>query len=232
MATPRWGYDPKAKRYRDLQSGRFLPNRTVSSLRDRVITSAAREARSLAKLAANGDITQAAFKSGMRDLLRNVHGSEAIFGRGGVNAMTSADWGRVGSTLKQQYAYLDKFAAEIGEISGPTEAQAMARAELYVGAAVKSYEQGRAAAFGIAGKLPRYPGDNCIGLGNCRCAWDIQEDDENIDCYWRLGGDDACEPCQGNAADYNPFRIVKPKTVEEVRRVRLAPIVRIGGVAA
>jgi hypothetical protein len=226
MAKLRWGYDQGAKRYRDLKSGRFLTNTTITSLRDRVVAAAAQEARALAKQAASGSITPAAFQSGMRDLLRNIHGSEAIFGRGGVNAMSAADWGRLGTTLRNQYGFLDGFVQALKVPGAVSEAQAMARAELYVGAAIKSYEQGRAAAFGVAGQLPLYPGDNCLGHGNCRCRWEIQEDASEIRAYWRLGGGDACEPCQGNATTYDPFVITKPETIAEARPVRLVAIAR------
>lgn len=226
MADPKWGYDPKSKRYRNTESGRYLPTKTVTSIRDRVVAKAAQDARSLAQSAASGAITPDALRTGMRDLLRNVHGSGAIFGRGGVNAMTQADWGRLGSVLKNQYGYLDGFVADLGVPGLVSEAQAMARAELYVGAAVKSYEQGRAAAFGVAGSLPLYPGDNCEGFGNCRCHWDIAEDDAEIRATWVLGGADPCAPCQNNAAAYNPYAIPKTQAAAEAAPVRLAVVRR------
>lgn len=227
MADPRWGYSPSAKRYRDLDSGRFLPRKTVTDIRDRVVDAAGREARDLAEQVVRGEITPDAFRQGMRVVVRNAHAANAIFGRGGINAMTSADFGRLGSTLRTQFAYLEGFvqAVENGSLS---EAQAAARAQLYVNGATRSFEEGQAAAWGIAGQLPCQPADMGTPCGsNCRCRWDLRETETTIDAYWRLSAGESCVGCEGRAASYAPFSIPKPYAVPDATPVRLAVVPRL-----
>lgn len=219
----KWGFDTTAKRYRDLGSGRFLPKRQVVAIRDAVVDAAGQEARSLAERAARGEIAADAFRAGMRVAIRNSHVAQYTFGRGGINAMTPADFGRIGRTLRQQYAYLDRFVIDLrqGTVS---EAQAANRAKMYVDSGVKAFEQGHASAWGIATQLPTYPGDTCEGRSNCRCSWDIRETDAGVECTWRLGGNDPCGPCRQNAARYNPYVVPSRWAQPETGPVRLSAI--------
>lgn len=221
MADPRWVFDRTVNRYRDESTGRFLAKKTVTSLRDRVLDTASKEARTLAEQAAKGTITPETFRAGMRELLRNVHGSEAIFGRGGVHAMTPADWGRLGQTLKGEYAYLEGFVADIATLSPE---QAMARAQLYMGAAVQSYEKGVAASFGIEDSLPVYPGDGSTRcLGNCRCSWVHVRGGDTIESTWQTEQDgNVCPDCAANGRKYAPLITAIPTEPVDATPVTLA----------
>lgn len=225
MAKP-WSFDTKARRYRSGETGRFLAKRVVTQLRDDVVAAAAKDARALAERAARGEITAEAFRDGMRVAVRNAQAAEYIFGRGGLNAMGSADFGRLGNTLRTAYSRLERlvFDAGHGTIS---EAQAANRAQMAIDGGVKAFEQGRAAAWGVAGALPLYPGDNCEGLSNCRCSWTIVDGEHTIECTWTLGGTDPCGPCQSNAARYNPFVIPKPYATPDTTPVRLSVVRRV-----
>lgn len=222
-----WGFDTRSNRYRDRDSGRFLGKRAVLDLRDRLVAAADTQMRTLASQAATGAIAPVAFRSGMRDLLRNVHGAEAIFGRGGIHAMTSADWGRLGGTLRTQYAYLDGFVADLAN-GALSEAQAMARAGMYANGGTLSFEQARASAWGLAGQLPCYPADGGTQcLSNCRCRWDIRQTETTVDAYWRLSAGESCPGCQGRAATYAPFSVPKPYAVPDATPVRLSAMRRV-----
>jgi hypothetical protein len=220
-----WSYDTKAKRYRSGDSGRFMPKAQVVALRDAVIEASAREAESLARRVAAGEITPAAFREGMRTAIRNSYGANAIFGRGGVNAMTPADFGRLGATLRRQYGFLDRFVLEL-EAGRVSTAQAANRAKMYVDGGAKAFEQGRAAAWGIDGQLPLYPGDNCDGNDRCRCSWVLVRKEDVIEATWTLGGADPCGPCQANAARYNPYTIPARWAQPATEPVRLRDLVR------
>lgn len=225
MSKP-WSFDTTARRYRSGDTGRFLPRRDVVALRDAVVNAAGAEAQAIGQRVVAGDISAEEFRDSMRLLIRNAHGAQAIFGRGGVNAMTPADFGRLGASLRKQYAYLDGFVADV-EAGVISEAQAAARAQMYVNGSVKSYELGQAAAWGLQGQLPEYPGDSCLGLSNCRCSWDIRETADAIEATWKLGSEKPCPPCQRNAENWSPLMLPKwtarpdttPVTFGGLRRV-------------
>ncbi len=225
MAKP-WSFDVRAKRYRSGETGRFLAKAKVVAIRDTVVDAATREARSLAGQAAKGAISPETFRDGMRLAIRNAHGAEYIFGRGGIPSMTSADFGRLGAEMRRQFTYLDGFAREI-EAGLVSEAQAAARAQMYVNGGTKAFELGQSAAWGIEGQLPLMPGDNCLGMSNCRCSWSIHETGGMVEATWKLGGANPCGPCQGNAARYAPLSIPARWAQPQTDPVRLSDVRRV-----
>lgn len=224
MADPKWGYDPRAHRYRDLSTGRWLPKRTVTDIRDRVTDAAGVEARSLAERAVRGEITPDAFRQQMRVVVRNAHAAEAIFGRGGVNSMTSADFGRLGRTLRQAYARLETLVLSV-ETQTVSEAQAANRAQMAVNGATLSFEQAQAASWGL--QLPVMPADGGTPcLSNCKCAWQIKETDTAIEARWRVEAN-PCSGCAQRAATYNPYSVPKWHAQPDATPVRLTAIRRV-----
>lgn len=209
MASDRWQYDRGVKRYRDTDTGKFLPNATILRLRDEFVEARRVAAADLAGQLARGDLSLQGWERAMRDEIRLVFGAEYAFGRGGRGAMTPTDWGHVGALAKDQYTFLRGFAEAVarGEL---TEAQIAARAGLYAGSAVQAYERGRAAAFGLA--LPAYPADGGTEcLSSCRCSWSIVETAAEYRATWKLdaGAGDNCAGCRGRAAAYAPLVVVK-----------------------
>lgn len=223
MADSGWGFDVKAKRYRDLSSGKFLGKKSVVAIRDAVVAAATADARALAERAVRGEITTDEFRAGMRVALRNAHVAEYALGRGGVNAMTPSDFGKVGRALRDQYAYLNRFALEI-EAGMLSEAQAAARASTYTGAGVTSFEQGQASAWGAT--TPILPGQDCYGMGNCRCSLSYKETETTIEITWNLGGTNPCPVCQQHAGDFSPYVTPKAYAVADRSPVRLAQLPR------
>ena len=219
-----WGYDDRVHRYRNLTSGRFLPKRDVVALRDAVVDAAGREARDLARRVVAGDISPDAFRQGMRLAIRNSHVAQYAFGRGGVRSLTQSDFGRIGNTLRRQYAFLERFLIDV-QNGTVTEAQAANRANLYINGGVSSFERGHAAAWGL--NLPVQPGDGGTPcLGNCRCHWDIRETETTIDAYWRTESD-PCSGCMARGERYAPYSTFKPYAVPDATPVRLAAIRRV-----
>ncbi len=226
MASPRWGFSTSAKRYRDLDSGRFLAKKTVIALRDQVVAKGGQEARDLAARAVSGAVTPEVFREEMRIILRNVFTSEMAFGRGGIPSMTSGDFGRLRSTLARAFDRLETLVTDL-TAQRVSEAQAANRAQMAVDGGIRAYELGKSSSWGIAGQLPLMPGDNCEGLSRCRCSWSISETDTTIDAYWTLGGSDPCSPCQQNASRWAPWSTPKPYAVPDNQPVRLAAIRRV-----
>lgn len=221
-----WSFDLKAKRYRSGETGRFLPKRQIVALRDAVVDAATADVRSLAERAARGEISPDAFRSGMRTAIRNAHAAEYIFGRGGVNAMTKADFGRLGQTLRGQYAYLDRFADQVG-LGIVSEAQAAARAAMYVNGGTLSFERGQASAWGLATALPCYPGDGGTPcLTNCRCSWDIKQTATAIEATWKVNAE-ACSGCVTRGQRYAPFVVPAWHAQPDTEPIRLSVVRRV-----
>lgn len=208
MASP-WEWDASARRYRDTRSGKYLSVGRVKELRDTYIAHQSERAASLARKVASGDMTVQAWLKEKRALVKTVHAAEYALGRGGRNAMTKRDWGRVGAAVKKQYKYLQGFAEDMadGKLSA---GQIEARSKLYVASATVAHERGNAAAHGEP-DLPAYPGDGSTEcFANCRCAWHIEQDDEEYRATWKAKDDGAtCDDCERRGQDWNPLTIPK-----------------------
>lgn len=218
MASRGWLWDAARRAFKAIGE-RFLGRRQLVGVRDTALDAAAAQMRDLAARTVRGEATTGAFRAGMRDLIRNAHGSAYLAGRGGLDAMARSDVRTLSALLRSHDGHLDRFVRDL-EAGRLTEAQAGARAELYAGAG--SFERGRGAAWGIRGLLPLYPGDNCEGGPRCRCSWSMVETDDAIECTWRLGGSKPCGPCRDNAAAYSPYTIAKSDAAPDTTPVRLS----------
>ena len=213
MASDRWQYEESTRRYRDTETGKFLSASSTRELRDDFVERRRAAVQDLADRVASGDLSVQAWEREMRGAVKQTHGVQYSLGRGGRNAMTDADWERLGEAVKGQQEYLRGFALEVAD-GALTAAQVAARSQLYLDAAVSSYERGRSAAYG-APDLPAMPADGSAECrANDRCSWEIEETDDEWRCTWTLGGggDSAtCETCARRADEWNPLVIEKPK---------------------
>lgn len=69
----------------------------------------------LANQLQSGAITLAEWQAQMREYLRGEYVLAMELAKNGRNNVTFSDWGFVGSELKKQYQYLDRFAKDIAE---------------------------------------------------------------------------------------------------------------------
>lgn len=197
-------YDPKARRYRNTDSGQFVSMNTIRRMRDGIAATQANTLATIAQRAVVGELTGPAFVQAMRAEVKRTTLTQYMLGRGGRHAMTPADRGRVGALCKAQYAYLNGFAQDLMD-GTLTEAQATARARLYAGASTGAFERGHAAAFSVT--LPRYPGETSC-MARCRCKWTITEYADRVEAIWRLDpASEHCDDCVGAAAEYAPYTI-------------------------
>jgi hypothetical protein len=209
VASPNWKYEESTRRYRNTETGRFLAKGKVLELRDAYVDAQKGEARSLATKFAAGDIDLSTWEKQMRSQIKETFLAEALLGRGGRGAMTARDYGALGRQVRTQYSFLRAFATEIAE-DGMSEARIASRSAMYVEAATQAYERARAGAYGL--KLPAYPGDGGTECkSNCRCSWEIDEDDSEWRATWVLGSSEHCEGCEENAGKWNPLTVVKKK---------------------
>lgn len=202
-ASVRWQYNTVAKRYYDRQNGRFLTNKTIFDLRDGLLDARVSATKALATALGHGQIDLPTWQSGMRAVSKDTAMAEYLFGRGGINAMTQADYGRVGALVKEQYTFLQGFAQDIaaGKLS---EAQIEARAAMYAHAGVTAHSVGQEAAYGGRLQLPAHPGTGAC-LTRCRCHWSITEGPEAWVCTWVRTSGESCATCRSRAAQFNPF---------------------------
>jgi hypothetical protein len=208
MSSSRWVWETTSRRYRDVESGRWLSHGTVTGLRNAF----AAEQRTWADVAAAAlgrrDWTVRRWELEVRDRLKRVYLGEYLLGRGGKQAMTAADYGRVGAMLRDQYAYLRGFALEV-QAGTLSEAQVAARTQLYHANAVQAFERGKAAAYGGDLVLPAYPGDAGLVCA-CKCHWRITETKRAWKAYWRVSARaESCSTCLDRAARYNPYTQAK-----------------------
>jgi hypothetical protein len=198
-----WVFDATANRYRDPKTGRFIGRARMLALRDTFVE-AAKE--TVAELAAR--VAQPGWLEAMREQLKQVYIDQYCLGRGGRNAMTPSDWGRVGNMLREQYKYLNDFAADIvaGKLS---EAQIAARARLYMASSRQAFEKGKTYGAGIP-PLPAYPADGSTACkSNCACYWSIEEFPNEYRCVWTLTAAEHCPDCLERASKWAPYRIPK-----------------------
>jgi hypothetical protein len=192
-----WSYDQKSGRYRD-ERGRFLSEKSVQALVDGRIDKLDAQLRRFTRMLADGSITLDQWQGSVREAIKAAHLQAAIIGHGGRDGMGSAEYGRVGQRLRQEYAFLQGFARDLLDqrISTP---MALARVGLYAesvrgsfweGASIRKEQQGFSlmrrildpmaqhcsdclafAARGIVpiGSVP-LPGQRCACRARCRCS--------------------------------------------------------------
>lgn len=210
MSSSRYLWETASRRFRDVESGRWLSHGTVTGLRNAF----AAEQRTWADVAAAAlgrrDWTVRRWELEVRDRLKRVYLGEYLLGRGGKQAMTAADYGRVGAMLRDQYAYLRGFALEV-QAGTLSEAQVAVRTQLYHEGAIEAFERGKAAAYSPDLILPAYPCDGLTPcLMRCRCRWRITETKRAWKAYWRVSARaESCGTCLDRAARYNPYTQAK-----------------------
>jgi len=155
-----------------------------------------------------GDISLQQWTLNFREELKTTYINQYLAGRGGLEAMTQADWGSIGGMLQNQYRYMNNFAADIaaGRLS---PAQVEARMRLYTNSATQSFERGKSRAMGVP-TMPQYPGDGSTRCrSNCKCNWNIVETDTEWQCTWQLNPAEHCPDCITNSQRWNPLVIPK-----------------------
>lgn len=145
-----WAWDPRPKvlRYRDIETGRFLPRGEVLNYVDASIDASGIAGNLLGGYVYDGTLSPADFRALFREELKGEYTREYLLGIGGREQMTQADWGRIGGMLKEQYGHLDDFIAEL-EAGNLTPEQIAARINMYVNSSRESFER---AHYQVAGK--------------------------------------------------------------------------------
>ena len=201
-----WVFDQAKKVYNKVRGG-SVSHDNVIEWRDDYTSQVADISTRLANDLLNGKINVQQWTLNFREELKTAYINQYRLGRGGTDAMTQADWGRIGRQLRDQYQYMNNFAAQIAR-GDLTASQIEARMKLYFNSATQMYERGQATSAGLI--LPQYPGDGRTQCRtNCKCQWNISEYDDRWDCTWKLNPAEHCPDCIGNSQRWNPLVIMK-----------------------
>ena len=202
-----FSWDKGARRFRHGESGRFVSQRTIDGVRDEILDRSMSRVDAITKAMLDGNMSRGDWLVAMRNEIKSVHIQEYLLSRGGRNAMTPADWGRIGREVRTQYNYLDRFAAELSTLSDEAVA---ARARLYTAGANTAYAEGQAAAWNNV-RLPARPGDGSTRCKRyCRCSWIMGETEAAITARWTLGSSrEKCDDCKRRAREWAPLSFDK-----------------------
>jgi hypothetical protein len=138
ITTSAYNYDNRAQRWRDSASGQFISSDSVNAEMFRHSDATHSTLENLTRQLYGGQISLSQWQIAVASELKDAHLAQAMFAAGGRANMGFAEFGRVGQTLREQYGFLNKFAADIasGKVS---EAMALSRVAHYGDSSKASY---------------------------------------------------------------------------------------------
>jgi hypothetical protein len=139
-----FAWEKRAARYRDATSGRFVAERTVRAAAAQVVDASSSRMAVMTEQFRVGAVPIADWERSMRAEIKIAHLAQFEVAHGGRNAMTQADYGWIGSRIKDQYQYLNRFAAEIANGDQALNGRMVARAQMYGRAAHSTFEAAQA----------------------------------------------------------------------------------------
>lgn len=160
-------WSESSQRYRDEQTGRFVPTATINSAVDQVITKAGLRLRDLTARLQDGAITLAEWQNAMVAELKPLYVGAAAVGRGGWAQMSQSDWGWTGQQVRQQYGFLRTFAQDIATGKQPMDGRLLARAAMYAEAARPIQREMMRR---VAGQIGRVEERNRLGAADQHCG--------------------------------------------------------------
>lgn len=163
---PPYRWDARTARYRDAR-GRFLARRSVRSALDGAIDASAAGVRALAEQYREGRISLAEWESSMRGVIKSSHLSSMALARGGWQHMDAAAYGRAGRVIRDQYAYLSRFAAQLASGEAVPDGRMVRRMEMYLQSARTAYHATERQEMALRGLTHERnvlaPADHCPG---------------------------------------------------------------------
>lgn len=165
-------WESDTRRYRDLGTGRYIAERTITAKLDKYNDAVAEHMRRETERFIAGQIDLATWQQGVAKDLKDAYIVNLQIGRGGVNVTTFADYGREGGRLNFEYRRLNQFAQEIA-LGNLSDKQIAARLELYIPGIRTAYYDGKTAAGQAAGLTeerrvlsPVENCDDCVGYAD------------------------------------------------------------------
>jgi hypothetical protein len=139
--THDYGWNEAASRYVDISTGRFVSRAVIGRELDAVITASGQTMRGLSQQLLDGGLSVPEWQIAMEREIRTIHTASGAAARGGWAQMSQADWGFVGSQIKKQYAYLDRFAAQVASGRQKLNGSLLTRAGLYAESGRGTFEE-------------------------------------------------------------------------------------------
>ena len=201
-----WLYDVATHAYRPV-GGRSLTSSQLRNVRDAVANGMANDASALMQRFMSGNISLEAWAGEFASLITSGMTAGGALGAGGMTALDAAKLEQIDTLIADQMPFAQGFTKDLamGELS-PEAAEA--RAQLYAGQVVHSYEQAMGQSWGV--ELPTYPPMDSPCGNNCRCYWSITDDDKKIYYTWVTVGDEkVCEVCYSRGEQYQ--MLTQPK---------------------
>jgi hypothetical protein len=148
----RTGYtwDSASGRYRSHTSGQYVAQADLKALSTNFSQYTRENLRTITERMIGGQIDLSTWQRQAAQELKESYITNMLISRGGVNAVTQADYGRQGGRLASEYRYLNNFAQEIAS-GNLSEAQILARIDQYGNGVQKAYYDGLTAANEEAG---------------------------------------------------------------------------------
>jgi hypothetical protein len=177
---------------------------------------------SLAEQLYTGAIDLGSWEAEMRALVKEMYTSASAIGKGGWDAMTFADWGRLGTPVREQYKYLRGFAADIADRADDiTLPYIRARARMYGNSAGYVAELMQAPKE-LLDQLPWLPKDGSTEcLVNCKCFWELRviktkKTFKTVRATWRLRPAEHCEDCVDRNGHVETFDVHRDTVVPPI----------------
>lgn len=174
-------WNERAGRYINATTKRFVPWTQVRDSLDRAIDSSAAAMRQASQSLRDGTMRLTKWRSTMQTELKNMHLAAASLAKGGHKALTLADFGKVGATVKKEYGYLERLTAQIQSGAQPLDGRFLQRAEQYTKAGRATFEAQRRVEAIRRGQREmrsvRHASDSCPGCINQEALGWIALDD-------------------------------------------------------
>lgn len=166
MPTSPYRWSPATGRY-VRPNGHFVKKSDVRKAIDGALEKESARALLLSQRLRNGSLSLSAWRTEMREMLKNVHIYNAAIAKGGFAQMTAEDYGRVGQIVRGEYGFLEGFARDLASGRQALDGRFTERAKQYAQAGRKTYHQTERAVMRRAGYRYEFnqlhPADHCAG---------------------------------------------------------------------
>lgn len=141
MPSP-WVWTPKARRYRNTKTGRWIGTAQMTVLRDQYLGYQRDRMQALADRVGRDAMTRREMVLQAREIIKSVTLDTYALAKGGRGHMTPSDYGKIGAMCKAQYQYLQQLEQRLkdGKLSA---AQLAYQLKAYVNTARAAYAEGQ-----------------------------------------------------------------------------------------
>ena len=144
MAEQQFTFDQNSRRFRDVETGKFVSERAVRDGVDRVADLTARRMGELTARYRAGELTIGAWQAELMAEIKSSQIAAALAAYGGRANMSSEKWGFIGYRIREQFQYSRQMVADVLDGRQRINGRLEARARMYGGAARQTYNAVRA----------------------------------------------------------------------------------------